>query len=47
VELVAADDHLDRTKVTRYYKNSDKFSDVDIDNYIANLRKAGNTLETK
>ena len=47
VEALAADDHLDKTKVTRYFKNSDKFSDVDIDTYISNLRKAENTLEAK
>lgn len=45
--MVPSDDHLDRLKVTRFYKNSDKFSDVDIDNYILNLRKAENTLEVK
>lgn len=47
MELLGPEDHLDKTKVTRYFKNSDKFSDNDIDSYISNLRKAENFAEVK
>lgn len=41
--MIPAEEHKDRTKQTRYFKNSDKLSDNDIDKYIASLR----TTETK